>query len=78
MAVTHEDVMELKKVFDQRYVLHDECGLRRSEYDDRLAEGTKQFAVINLKLSIIAWGIGIIASAALTVIIKELLELIMK
>ena len=76
MPVEREDIEILEKHFDDRYVKHDNCNEIQKDFDARLSKGDKQFALINLKLSIMTWGIAIIASAAITAIAKEVIELI--
>ncbi len=76
MPVDREDIEILERHFDERYVKHDNCNEIQKQFDARLSKGDKQFALINLKLSIMVWGIGIIASAAITALVKELIELI--
>lgn len=38
--------------------------------EDRMAEKDTQFAVINTKLSAILWGIGVIGTAVIGVLVK--------
>lgn len=78
MALDHDDITELKRVFDDRYVQHDTCNDIQKKFNDRLADGNAQFKVINLKLSVMTWGIGIIASTAIGALIKSIIELILK
>ncbi len=40
--------------------------------EDRMAEKDTQFAVINTKLSAILWGVGVIGTALIGVLIKML------
>lgn len=46
MALTHEDIQELKKVFDDRYVLQSDCSERQDEIQKVLADDDKQIALI--------------------------------
>ena len=41
--------------------------------EDRMAEKDTQFAVINTKLSAILWGIGVIGTAIIGVLVKMIL-----
>ena len=41
--------------------------------EDRMAEKDTQFAVINTKLSAILWGIGVIGTAVIGVLVKMIL-----
>lgn len=42
--------------------------------EDRMAKHDTQYAVINTKLSAILWGIGVVGTAVVGVLIKMLLE----
>ena len=46
MALTHEDIQELKKVFDDRYVLQSDCNERQEDIQKVLADDDKQIALI--------------------------------
>lgn len=78
MAIEKEDIQFLENHFDDRYVMHDECNDKQAKINERLSNGDKSFAIINLKLSIMTWGIAIIASTAIAALIKEILSLVMK
>lgn len=45
---------------------------RVKDLEDRMAEKDTQYAVINTKLSAILWGIGVIGTAVIGVLIKML------
>lgn len=42
MAITHEDITELKKVFDDRYVLQSDCSEIQEEFNAKLANDDKR------------------------------------
>lgn len=46
MAISHEDVMELKKVFDSRYVLQSDCNDRQEKINGRFANDDKRIDLI--------------------------------
>ncbi len=46
MALTHEDIQELKKVFDDRYVLKTACNESQEGIKKVLADDDKQIALI--------------------------------
>jgi hypothetical protein len=46
MPITHEDITELKKVFDDRYVLQSDCNERQEQIQKVLADDDKQIALI--------------------------------
>lgn len=49
-----------------------ELKARADRLEDRMAEKDTQFAVINTKLSAILWGVGVIGTALIGVLIKML------
>ena len=42
MAITHEDVTELKKVFDDRYVLQSDCSGIQEGFNSKFANDDKR------------------------------------
>ena len=46
MAITHEDITELKKVFDDRYVRIEDCNEKQAEIKDTLANDDKRIDLI--------------------------------
>lgn len=46
MAVSHEDIMELKKVFDERYVLQADCNERQERINGKFANDDKRIDLI--------------------------------
>jgi hypothetical protein len=50
--------------------LHKELEGRIKKLEDRMAEKDLQYAVINTKLTAILWGIGVIGTAIVGVLVK--------
>ena len=46
MAIDHNDIMELKKVFDDRYVLQSECDSTQRDFNKRFANDDKRIDLI--------------------------------
>ena len=46
MAFTHDDIMELKKVFDDRYVLQSECNEKQESINKKFANDDKRVDLI--------------------------------
>lgn len=46
MAVTHEDIQELKKVFDDRYVLQSDCNEKQEQVNKKLANDDKRIDLV--------------------------------
>ena len=46
MAFNHEDIMELKRVFDDRYVLQSDCNDKQEKINGKLANDDKRIDLI--------------------------------
>lgn len=46
MALEHNDIMELKKVFDDRYVLQSDCNDKQEKINNKLANDDKRIDLI--------------------------------
>lgn len=49
MAITHEDMQEIKKVLDDRYVLQSDCDAKQQSINSKLANDDKRIDLILLK-----------------------------
>lgn len=78
MALEHEDIQELKKVFDDRYVLQSDCDDIQSKMTKKLANDDKRIEIIYTKLN--AWNklFWTIATTSVGALITSALQLIMK
>lgn len=81
MAITHEDMQEIKKVLDDRYVLQSECDAKQQSINSKLANDDKRIDRImylqedtNNKLTKNNWLtitiLGVILTAVVTAILK--------
>ena len=70
MAISHEDITELKKVFDDRYVLQSDCDAVQTEMNKRFSRDDKKLAVLDLKMTACLWLMGIIASDLVALVIR--------
>lgn len=52
MAITHEDIQELKKVLDDRYVLQSDCDATQQNINNKLANNDKRIDLILLRQGI--------------------------
>ena len=68
--ITHEDINELKKVFDDRYVLCGICDKTLKKVNDKFAKDDKRLDLLNLKMTAALWLVGIIASGIIALVIK--------
>lgn len=49
MAITHEDMQEIKKVLDDRYVLQSDCDATQQSINSKFANDDKRIDLILLK-----------------------------
>lgn len=68
--IDREDIDRLKEIF----VTRQECDSTVDEINKKLANDMTEFAVIKTKLNAILWGIGVIGSAVIGVLIKMIFE----
>ena len=52
MSVNHEDIQELKKVLDDRYVLQSDCDATQQNINNKLANNDKRIDLILLRQEI--------------------------
>ena len=52
MAITNEDIQELKKVLDDRYVLQSDCDATQQNINNKLANNDKRIDLILLRQEI--------------------------
>lgn len=52
MAITHEDIQELKKVLDDRYVLQSDCEATQQNINNKFANNDKRIDLILLRQEI--------------------------
>lgn len=68
--IDREDIDRLKEIF----VTRQECDTTVDEINKKLANDMTEFAVIKTKLNAILWGIGVIGTAVIGVLVKMILE----
>lgn len=68
--IDREDIERLTEIF----VTRKECDKNVDEINKKLANDMTEFAVIKTKLNAILWGIGVIGSAVIGVLIKMIFE----
>ena len=70
MNITHEDITELKKVFDDRYVLQSDCDTVQQKINSRFANDDKRIELLVRQQTINNWLTGAIASGIIALLIK--------
>lgn len=70
MSVNHEDIQELKKVFDDRYVLQSDCDNTQQKINNKFANDDKRIELLIHQQTINNWLTGAIASGIIALLIK--------
>jgi hypothetical protein len=78
VAVTHEDIQELKTVFDDRYVLQSDCATTQENVSKKLANDDKRIDKLFDRLNLWNKLLWAIASASIGALVVSFLELILK
>ena len=73
MAVSHEDIQELKKVFDDRYVLQSDCDATQQKIYNKFANDNTRIELLVRQQTINNWLTGAIASGIIALLIKVFL-----
>lgn len=73
MALTHEDVQELKKVFDDRYVQISDCDNVQSSFNKKFANDDKRIDLLISQQKINNWLTLAIAGGIISLVIKVFL-----
>ena len=70
MPINHEDIQELKKVFDDRYVLQSDCDTVQQKINSKFANDDKRIELLVRQQTINTWLTGAIASGIIALLIK--------
>ena len=73
MPVNHEDIQELKRVFDDRYVLQTDCDTTQQKINGKFANDDKRIELLINQQTINNWLTGAIASGIIALLIKVFL-----
>lgn len=73
MPITHEDITELKKVFDDRYVLQSDCSETQEKINNRFSNDNTRIELLVRQQTINNWLTGAIASGIIALLIKVFL-----
>lgn len=73
MPINHEDIQELKKVFDDRYVLQSDCDATQQKINNKFANDDKRIELLVRQQTINNWLTGAIASGIIALLIKVFL-----
>lgn len=78
MALDYNDINTLKKEFDQRYVLQNDCNDIQEKTNKKFANDDKRIEIILHDFKIIKWLISTVAAASISSLVVALLELVLK
>lgn len=78
VALEHEDIMELKKVFDDRYVLQSDCNDKQEKVNKKFSNDDKRIEIISHDFGIIKKLMWAVASASIGSLVVAFFELILK
>lgn len=78
LAITHEDVQELKTVFDDRYVLQSDCDSTQREVSKKFASDDKRIDTLIGRRNLWNKLLWAIASASIGSLVVAFFELILK
>ena len=73
MALTHEDIVELKKTFDERYVQVKDCNDVQLRTSNKFSNDDKRIELLIHQQTINNWLTGAIASGIIALLIKVFL-----
>jgi hypothetical protein len=78
VALEHSDIMELKKVFDDRYVLQSDCNDRQESVNKKFANDDKRIDKLIDRMNLWNKLLWAIASSSIGALVVSFLELIIK
>ena len=71
MAVSHEDITELKAVFDERYVKQRDCAEKQEDVNRKFSNDNTRIALLISQQKINNWLTLAIAGGIVTLVIKS-------
>ena len=74
----HDEVMRLQDVFDDRYVLKDDCVERQETVNKKFANDDKRIELLIQKWSTLEKLVGIIATATVGTLITTIVQSLVK
>ena len=78
MPITHEVIQELKKVFDDRYVLQADCDTIQASVNKKFANDNTRIKLFEQKMSQWEWLFKLIATGTIGTLVTSVLTLIIK
>lgn len=78
MPLNHEDIQELKKVFDDRYVLQSDCNDKQEIINTKFSNDDKRIEIISHDFGVIKKLMWTVTSASIGSLVVAFFELILK
>lgn len=78
MALDHDDITELKKVFDDRYVLQSDCGSTQKGISNKFANDDKRIDRLIDRMNLWDKLLWAIATSSIGALVLAFFELILK
>ena len=78
MPITHEVIQELKKVFDDRYVLQTDCDTIQASVNKKFANDDTRIKLFEQKMTQWEWLFKLIATGTIGTLVTSVLALIIK
>jgi hypothetical protein len=76
--ITHEDITELKKVFDDRYVMQADCTEKQEAVNKKFANDDKRIEIIAHDFGVIKRLMWAVATASIGSLVVAFFELILR
>ena len=76
--MTHEDIQELREVFDREYVRIDDCNATQMDNNKKFANDDTRIKLFEQKMSQWEWLFKLIATGTVGTLVTSVLALILK
>lgn len=78
MALEHDDITELKRVFDDRYVLQSDCNEKQEKVNKKFSNDDKRIELISHDFDVIKKLMWAVATSSIGALVVAVFELILK
>lgn len=78
MPITHEDIQEIKKVLDDRYVLQTTCDETQEKMNKKFANDDKRIDLLSHRMNVWNKLLWTIATTSIGALVTSVLQLILK
>lgn len=78
MALEHDDITELKKIFDDRYVLQSDCNEKQEKVNNKFSNDDKRIEIMSHDFDVIKKLMWAVATASIGSLVVAFFELVLK